>query len=131
LIVGSGFMEFISPGEKTMNLYLDSSQSQSIRARPTKVSSVSFCTSLHLHLYLQLSLSLHQSFHSCIFYLSISLSLSHNLSGPIISPSLYSPIPLSITPSLSTSLSVFLYHCLLCFTLQYTSISLISVNSFN
>ena len=45
LIVGSGFMEFISPGEKTMNLYLDSSQSQSIRARPTKVSSVSFCTS--------------------------------------------------------------------------------------
>ena len=67
---------------------------------------VSFCTSLHLHLYLQLSLSLHQSFHSCIFYLSISLSLSHNLSGPIISPSLYSPITLSIGPSLSTSLTL-------------------------
>ena len=45
LIVGSGFMEFISRGEIPINLYLDGSQSQSIRARPTKVSGcVSVCT---------------------------------------------------------------------------------------
>ena len=46
LIVGSGFMEFISRGEIPINLYLDGSQSQSIRARPTKVSSV--CLSVPL-----------------------------------------------------------------------------------